>query len=78
MAERPQRSSSEVSQLVKVWVVWEEGKCAAGLEDDADQFSQIDGVDLLMTRVEAEEDGGRGVSEGVGGVVGVGEVVAGE
>ena len=48
------------------------------MEGDADEFGEIDGVDLLVAGVEAEEDGGGGVLEGVGGMVGVGEVVAGE
>ncbi len=59
-------------------VFWEEGQGAAGMEEDADEFAQVDGVDLLMVGVEAEEEGGGGVLERVGGVVGVGEVVAGE
>ena len=48
------------------------------MEEDADEFGEVDGVDLLVAGVEAEEEGGGGVLEGVGGVVGVGEVVAGE
>ena len=56
----------------------EEGGGAAGVEEDADEFAEVDGVDVLVVRVDAEEDGGWSVLEGVGGVVGVGEVVAGE
>jgi len=56
----------------------EEGQRAAGVEDDADELGEVDGVDLLVAGVDAEEDGGGSVLEGVGGVVGVGEVVAGE
>ena len=56
----------------------EEGQGAAGVEGDADELGEIDGVDLLVAGVEAEEDGGGGVLERVGGVVGVGEVVAGK
>ena len=62
----------------EVGVVGEEGEGAAGVEEDADEFGEVDGVDLLVMGVEAEEDGGGCVLEGVDGVVGVGEVVAGE
>ncbi len=48
------------------------------MEGYADELGEVDGVDVLVAGVEAEEDGGGGVLEGVGGVVGVGEVVAGE
>jgi hypothetical protein len=48
------------------------------VEEDADEFAEVDGIDLLMVGVEAEEKSGGGVLERVGGVVGVGEVVAGE
>ena len=48
------------------------------MEGDADELGEVDGVDLLVAGVEAEEDAGGGVLEGVGGVVGVGEVVASE
>lgn len=48
------------------------------MEEDADEFGEVDGVDLLVVGVEAEEEGGGGVLERVGGVVGVGEVVARE
>ena len=48
------------------------------MEEDADEFGEIDGVDLLVMGVEAEEEGGGCVLERVDGVVGVGEVVAGE
>ena len=48
------------------------------MEEDADELGEVDGVDLLMVRVDAEKDGGGRVLERVGGVVGVGEVVAGE
>jgi hypothetical protein len=58
-------------------VFGEEGCGAAGVEEDADEFAEVDGVDLLVVGVDAEEEGGGGVLEGVGGVVGVGEVVAG-
>ncbi len=58
--------------------VGEEGDGTAWVEEDADEFGEVDGVDLLMAGVDAEEDGGGGVLERVGGVVGVGEVVAGE
>ena len=61
-----------------VGVVGEEGLGAAGVEEDADELGEVDGVDLLMVRVDAEKDGGGRVLERVGGVVGVGEVVAGE
>jgi hypothetical protein len=61
-----------------VGVVGEEGQGAAGVEEDADEFGEVDGVDLLVVGVDAEEDGGGRVLERVGGVVGVGEVVAGE
>ena len=56
----------------------EEGCGAAGAEEDADEFAEVDGVDLLVMGVDAEEEGGGGVLERVGGVVRVGEVVAGE
>jgi hypothetical protein len=59
-------------------VFGEEGCGAAGVEEDADEFAEVDGVDLLVVGVDAEEEGGGRVLEGVGGVVGVGEVVAGE
>jgi hypothetical protein len=61
-----------------VGVVGEERQSAAGVEEDTDEFGEVDGVDLLVVGVEAEENGGGGVLEGVGGMVGVGEVVAGE
>jgi hypothetical protein len=61
-----------------VGVVGEEGQGAAGVEEDAEEFSEVDGVDLLVVGVDAEEDCGGRVLERVGGVVGVGEVVAGE
>ena len=61
----------------EVGAVGEEGDGSAGMEGDADEFGEVDGVDELVVGVDAEEDGcGLGV-EGVGGVVGVGEVVAG-
>ena len=41
-----------------VGVAGKEGHGAAGMEEDADEFGEIDGVDLLMAGVEAEEDGG--------------------
>ncbi len=56
----------------------EEGQGAGGVERDADEFGEVDGVDLLVAGVDAEEEGGGCVLEGIGGVVGVGEVVAGE
>ena len=59
-------------------VAGEERHGTAGMEDDADEFSEVDGVDLLVAGVDAEEDAGGGVFEGAGGVVGVGEVVAGQ
>ena len=55
-----------------VGVVGEEGQGAAGVEEDTDEFGEIDGVDLLMVGVEAEEEGGGCVLEGIGGMVGVG------
>ena len=36
----------------------EEGDGAAGMEDDADELGEIDGVDVLMARVEPEEERG--------------------
>jgi hypothetical protein len=62
----------------EIGVFGEEGCGAAGVEEDADEFAEVDGVDVLVARVDAEEDGGWSVLEGVSGVVGVGEVVAGE
>ena len=59
-------------------VIREEGHGAAGMEDDADELGEVDGVDLLVAGVDAEEDAGGGMVEGAGEVVGVGEVVAGE
>lgn len=48
------------------------------MEDDADELGEVDGVDLLVAGVDAEEDAGGGVLEGIEGVAGVGEVVASE
>ena len=78
-AARPQRAV-EFGFAVgeELGVFGEEGQGAAGVEEDADEFAEVDGVDLLVVGVEAEEEGGGGVLEGVGGVVGVGEVVASE
>jgi len=59
-------------------VVGEERYGAAGVEDDADELGEVDGVDLLVAGVDAEEDACGGVVERAGEVVGVGEVVAGE
>jgi len=42
----------------EVGVVGEEGCGAAGMEEDTDENAEVDGVDLLVARVEAEEDGG--------------------
>ena len=42
-----------------VGVVGEEGNGATGVEEDADEFGEVDDVDLLMMGVEAEEDSGR-------------------
>jgi len=39
-------------------VIGQEGHGAAGVEEDADEFAEIDGVDLLVVGVDAEEDGG--------------------
>src|SRR5271168_1447243 len=50
----------------EVGVVGKEGYGAAGMEDDADEFGEVDGVDLLVMGVESEEDGGGGVLERVG------------
>ena len=61
-----------------VGVVGEEGEGAAGMEGDADEFGEVDGVDELVVGVDAEEESGGLGLERVGGVVGVGEVVAGE
>jgi hypothetical protein len=77
--EAGQRSSREVSRLVKrVGAVGDEGEGSAGVEGDADELGEVDGVDVLVDGVEAEEDGGWSGRERVGGVVSVGEVVAGE
>ena len=57
-------------------VFGEKRQGAAGVEEDADEFAEVDGVDLLVVRVDAEEERGGGVLERVGGVVGVGEVIA--
>jgi hypothetical protein len=61
-----------------VGAVGEEGQGAAGVEEDADELGEVDGVDLLVVGVDAEKDGGGGGFERVCGMVGVGEVVAGE
>jgi len=42
-------------------VVGEEGHSAAGMEDDADELSEVDGVDLLIAGEDAKEDGSWGV-----------------
>ena len=41
----------------EVGVVGEEGYGATGVEEDADEFAEVDGVDLLVTGVDAKEDG---------------------
>ncbi len=75
----PRESSREVSQLVKRCVLsGKKGRVPPGWKDDADEFGEVDGVDVLVAGVEAEEDGCGCVLERVCGVVGVGEVVAGE
>jgi hypothetical protein len=61
-----------------VGAVGEEGQGAAGVEEDADELGEVDGVDLLVVGVDAEKDGGGGGFERIRGMVGVGEVVAGE
>ncbi len=48
------------------------------MKDGSDELGEVDGVDQLVAGVDAEEDGWGGVFQRVGGVVGVGEVVAGE
>ena len=48
------------------------------MEGDANEFGEIDGVYLLVSGVEAEEDRCGGVGQWVDEVVGIGEVVAGE
>jgi hypothetical protein len=37
-------------------VVGEEGEGAAGVEEDADEFGEVDGVDLLVAGVDAQKD----------------------
>jgi hypothetical protein len=59
-------------------VVGEEGQRAAGMEDKADELGEVDGVDLLVAGVDAEEDGCGCVGERIDGIVGVGEVVPGQ
>ena len=56
----------------------DKGEGSAGMEGDADELDEVDGVDVLIEGIEAEEDGGWRGGEWVGGVVGVGEVVASE
>ena len=58
--------------------VREEGQGSGGVEGDADELGEVNGVDVLVEGVEAEEEGGGGVGERVGGLVGVGEIVAGK
>ena len=38
--------------------VGKEGDGAAGMEDDAGELGEIDGVDVLVVRIEAEEERG--------------------
>ncbi len=59
-------------------VFGKEGGGAAGAEDYADELGEVDGVDLLVAGVDAEEYSGGGVLEGVDWIAGVGEVVARE
>ena len=47
------------------------------MEGDANEFGEVDGVDLLVPGVEAEENRCGGVGQWVDEVVGIGEVAMG-
>ena len=56
----------------------QKGKGSARAERDSNELGQVDGVDLLVNGVKAEEECGRGARQRIGGAVGVGKVVASE
>ena len=81
IAERAEGRSPEVFEVgfavaKEAGGVREEGQGSSGMEGDADQFREIDGVDVLVDGVEAKKESRRGRPPGVDGMVGVGEGVA--